>query len=208
VDYGVRRSAWLVVQYVGGLDVVVAEVMAEEEGTVQTARRVKAWVDQSAGREHPPFAIYSDPAGGARDISDSTKGPRVMLGEVWGQFPQHYSPRTWCRVKQEQLEVVRSQLLSGFGARTLCVSDRLWSDGVQVSGAHGSPSKRGVLEAFREAAWPTKESLIDSSIDAQLAGPLEHVIDALCYGTICRHRPSGVKAFASRENVVDFPARA
>jgi hypothetical protein len=192
LDFGLRQAAWIVVQthLVGGKqrDVIVAEHLSDTDdlGTLDGARRVAKW----AGR--PPSVIYYDPSGNTAEVADRSMGSRRALEMTWGSSPKYHYPSGWARGKEIQIDVLRNQIRGLGDVRNLLVSASLLSDGRRCvhndarPGTDSSQSGRGVLEVFRELTWDAAKT------DASLRGnPLEHVLDALCYGTICRHRPMG-----------------
>jgi hypothetical protein len=171
VDLGIR-SSWLVIQSVGGVDVVVAEFQPNDEGAQQTLARV----DATYGR---PMRVIVGSDINTRSIGDASRPARFFRNRWYGiEFD---TPMGNMTDKQWQHDVLSGRILNTKGERRFCVSSSLVS--------HDDTS-RGILDVMQSDQWPERAPRAGEFMpkDKSTTG-LEDTRDAALYFAICKYPP-------------------
>ena len=169
-DLGSATAAFAIVQRVKGVWVITAEY---------TPRRSDASIDASFARIKLAYGQPVKVVAGhdlATRESGSGKKHSWYITKHFGRVPTMAIGGDWRADKQIQHNQMETAILDNRGKRLLCVSKYLKS--------HDHKEKRGVLEMMREYTWPEDRKGISTNNYLDKDGRLEHIFDALAYGTV------------------------
>jgi hypothetical protein len=179
-DIGVASSAWLIVQAVEPIDkhgrrlwgvdpvwVVTAEYMPKRDGSVDAILR------QIKEEYGTPIRVVAGADLTTRSSTDA-RTANWYVTRHFGQIP--VTPVTgWLADKEVQQSQLSYGILDTKGRRRICASKNLRQ--------HHPETKRGILEMMEQDTWADSEKK-KSSVALPKEGRLEHVRDALMYGTV------------------------
>jgi hypothetical protein len=166
-DIGVATSAWLILQAVGDVWVVVAEYMPRREGSIDTIARQ---IQQDFGT--PAIVVVgADIDTRGSHIPDTG---RVIIRKVFGGGVQVRDVTGLAANKEIQHMQLSYGMCTSQGVRRFCVSKNL------ISKPARREHNRGILEMVVQDAWPDNVNHRNAWASVK-EHRLEHVRDAAMY---------------------------